>query len=392
MPFGYTTSTGYVHKRYSDILEEMQLSLTAKGYSVGSYDPISVMLSIAAASLSLTWEALQFAFWQNDEDKISKGGLDVLYGRLNLYRQPAQPTSGFVTFTGSDLTVIPDQTLLETVRGAKFQTVGEFTISGTTAIVPVVALVNGPTIVLTNELTNMLQVISGVTVTNNADLLTGRLEEKDNEFRIRKKTFVRGAGTVPAIKSKLFNVSGVSDLVVVANFYPTVDSEGRAPQSVEAVVIGGADQDIIDVLGGDVSAGNITDSTAVGVDKVVGSYTDPVFGKTYPVEFSRPNTIIGSLSIILYVYSPIPADEIEKLRAAVIDYKENLRIGDDVRHWEIRALVDVITDTQNIKNVDTLIGLGAPPAWSASQGIPTPALRVVSIDSTDILISQTPAL
>ena len=114
------------------------------------------------------------------------------------------------------------------------------------------AIESGPILALAGTLTTIETPIDGwSTVTNANNGTPGRAVESDSELRIRRAQSLQvgGAGTVEAIRSRLLEqVDDVSAVTIIENRTDAVDIDGRPAHSFEAVVSGGIDQDIANML------------------------------------------------------------------------------------------------------------------------------------------------
>lgn len=164
-------------------------------------------------------------------------------------------------------------------------------------------------------------------VTNGTDFDIGREPETDTELRLRRLSSlqVTGAGTLEAIRSRLLQVVGVTAAFVEENTTTAIDGAGRPPKSFEAVVAGGDDQDIADLLWLVKPAGIETFGTEM--ISVVDSQ-----GISHDIYFSRATEIYLHLRITLTL-SPeetFPVDGSDQVALNALEYGQTLQIGDDV--------------------------------------------------------------
>lgn len=114
------------------------------------------------------------------------------------------------------------------------------------------AVQTGPRLAFAGELNQIETAVSGWSAVNNlVDGVAGRDLETDPELRLRREQSLRiiGAGTVGAIRARLLQqVIGISAVAIVENRTDAVDGDGRPPHSFEAIVVGGADQEIGEVI------------------------------------------------------------------------------------------------------------------------------------------------
>lgn len=131
-------------------------------------------------------------------------------------------------------------------------------------------------------------------ITNLAASVAGDLVEADPPYRIRQVEELAGEGaaTAAAVRAKLLAITGVTAAHVFMNLTDTTDADGVPPHAVEALVQGGDDQEIVDLLGEEV----VTGITTVGTSS--GSHTDSE-GTTFTVRFSRPGELLGYMDVTL---------------------------------------------------------------------------------------------
>lgn len=164
-------------------------------------------------------------------------------------------------------------------------------------------------------------------VTNEIDFTIGRNEETDSELRLRRleSLQVTGAATVEAIRSRLLQITGVTAAFVEENSTTVIDGEGRPPKSFEAVVAGGDDQDIADLIWLVKPAGIETHGTETV--SVVDSQ-----GISHDMKFSRATEIYLHVRVTLTLTpeETYPADGDDQVALNVLEHGQTHQIGDDV--------------------------------------------------------------
>lgn len=185
----------------------------------------------------------------------------------------------------------------------------------------------GPVFVAALDLTDIRTPQGGLnTARNMADGVTGRNEDTDEQLRIRRETDLAtpGTGPVDAIRAALAAITGVTSVTVFHNPSDVTDSDGLPPHSVEALVEGGADQDIWDALWANVSAGIQTVGDEVGT--VVDSQ-----GRSQTAKFTRPEQLPIYVSVTL-VKNPLlyPVNGDAQVKAAIVSAGNAEDAGRDV--------------------------------------------------------------
>ena len=174
--------------------------------------------------------------------------------------------------------------------------------------------------------------VAGITaVTNPAAFTGGRERETDEEFRDRYYASVDYAGGVNADSLRaalLQNVDGIMEAKVFENDTDDVDDYGLPPHSIEAVVYGGLDSDIAQIIYKELGAGIQTTGQKV-VEVITAS------GATKAIHFNRPHPVPVYVKVVgLSTSGDFPHDGVDQLRAAIVAY-----IGDNESGGHRRNLV-----------------------------------------------------
>lgn len=222
--------------------------------------------------------------------------------------------------------------------------------------------------------------ISGVdSVTNAADITQGTDIETDAEFRIRRFLTLAnpGKGTVDSIYAHLIALADVTAARVYENDTDAVDTEGRPAGSMQAVVVGGLAQDIIDVIGDDKPAGTRT----FGAEN--GTYVTEQ-DQNVTLHFTRPTEMPVYIDITVTTDpDTFPIDGDTAIQEALATYgDETFSIGDDVIFYK---LYKPIEDIVGIISVTMLIGLSDPPVASTNLTIADDEISV--FDTTTITVT-----
>lgn len=139
--------------------------------------------------------------------------------------------------------------------------------------------------VLPNTITNMVSVIANVASVNNpaAQYITGQSEETDADFYLRfNKSRATGSnGQDDGLQAQLLNLNLVTGAYVHDNRGSTTDSTGTAGHTIWAIVEGGTNADIAEVIYANVTDGcGMRGSVTVDVTKSN--------GRTETIAFDRP--------------------------------------------------------------------------------------------------------
>lgn len=150
-------------------------------------------------------------------------------------------------------------------------------------------------------------------VINLTDAVPGNDITSDQGLRLLRDAELAqdGSGTADSIRGKILNLSGVTACTVFVNDTDVTDVDGMPPHSVEALVIGGDDQAIRDLLLANVGAGIVTQGNTSGTS--VDSE-----GVSQPIEFTRPTPVLIYVDIT-YIKYPIdyPSDGDLEVQTAI---------------------------------------------------------------------------
>lgn len=213
---------------------------------------------------------------------------------------------------------------------------------------------------------------------NNLDVTPGNNIETDADLRIRRnKTLATaGATTVDAIRSRILEIDEVEDARVFENDTDIADIFGRPPHSIEAVVLGGDNQEIIDTIWATKAAGirAYGDISGTSLDSMARPHT---------VQFSRPSEIDVYVIVNLTVDSNFPVDGVAAVQAAIVEYaEENFGIGDDVITVQLFCPV---VDIEGI--LDCVILIGTAPAPGTDNNIAINDDEIAVFDTSRVTVN-----
>lgn len=164
----------------------------------------------------------------------------------------------------------------------------------------------GPVSCLPNTITNMVTVVGNVTSVNNTQeqYETGQDEETNAEFRIRfyKSRALGSNGTKDGLLSRLLNVNDVVGAYVHSNSGSSTDASGTPEHSIWAIVEGGNNGDIAQVI-----YANVTDGCGMR-----GAITYPIKtagGLTQTIRFDRQTDTPVYVKFSLLNKTGEPVDE-----------------------------------------------------------------------------------
>lgn len=300
-------------------------------------------------------------------------------------------SGGFVvTFSGSDgqqdqeLLTVGDNTLDD--GGAVSITITETTPGVLPNVdMAMTAETAGAVTAYAGTLTVIESVIAGWdSVTNALDAAVGNNVETDAEFRLRRLQTLAapGAGTTEAIRAEILDLDDVEDAIVYQNVEDTTDGDGRPPHSFEAVVLGGADQDIWDAIFAVAPAGIYQ----VGTES--GTVTDSQ-GVVQTVRFSRPDEIEIYIEIDITTDSTFPVAGDTTLKTQIVTYmEENFSIGDDVVVFGTVSLASAIGEEGGVAGIiDYVIRIGTALNPTLDDNIAIAADEIATFDTSRIEVT-----
>lgn len=239
------------------------------------------------------------------------------------------------------------------------------------------AVLTGPVQVLSRTLTQIVNTTPGLdTVSNELDGILGRNQETDDEFRMRRLAALSGLGAarLEAIRGALLQVNGVTAATVFENEEDVTDGLGRPPHSIEALVQGGQDADILFTVWNKKAGGIRTFGT------ISGTVTDSQ-GNDHISRFSRPTGVNIWIEMDLTVTADFPGTAI--VESALLDHGNTLSIGDDVIVFP--ALVGALNQIPGI--IDVIIRIGTAASPTLDNNIVIAETSIAVFDSSRILLA-----
>lgn len=277
----------------------------------------------------------------------------------------------------------------ETDGGVEWQYIGE----GTAATdVAAASSEKAAIVAVAGYLNDILTPVSGwSTAVNLEDASIGRLIDNDATLRIRREfdLFRPGSGTGDQIRDELVNVAGVTAARVFVNNTDDTLLEGgvptQTPHSIEALVRGGDDQDILDAILRSKAGGIATYSNSVGT--VSGTATDSQ-GEVHALKFTRPADLVIHAKITLQKDpDTYPADGDAQVKTAIAAWGNALGIGRDVYPSAISAQAFQVDGMLAVTEV--LLKVGSAPGGGDVGALPATKRDVSTWDVTHIVVVAT---
>lgn len=158
----------------------------------------------------------------------------------------------------------------------------------------------------------------------------GTTLESDVELRARRLISIAGQGnaSIPAIRTKLLDdVDGVISVTVIENDDKDPLPSGQPGKSIQAVVVGGEEQDVAD---------KIWETKAGGIE-TFGNTSVEVFdaeGNGHFIDFTRPTDVYGWVNVVLTLVDDgteeFPNDGIQAVKDAILAFGQSYLIGEDI--------------------------------------------------------------
>ncbi len=246
--------------------------------------------------------------------------IDYLASNLDIFRKGAVNTEVNVVLSGVNGTIIPAGTLAEDTAGNKFTLKEQVTITGGSVDGVMVAQEEGSIIVLANTLTKIIDVIAGwETINNPTDGITGIPAETDTQFRNRylESVKVNSVSQIGSIKANLLEIEDVIDAIVVQNDEDDpviIDNVSINGHTIACVVLGGADQDIIDAIGIKKPVGIPTQGD------ISGFYNDPSYYTSLSINFYRASQVQIEIELTITTNGSFPSNGINQIKQNIVDY------------------------------------------------------------------------
>jgi uncharacterized phage protein gp47/JayE len=390
MPYGVTTD-GFVDKPIETILAEIEAAQkVAFGdtFDVSAQSPAGQLNGVFATQLREVWEVAQGLYSAIDPDAATGDSLAALASLTGTVRAPATPSTVTATVNlDAGKTLVAGA--VASVSGSptsRFVTLADATNSGgspANVSVEMESETAGPVVANAGTLTVIVSAQSGWnSVTNALDATIGTDDELDEDLRIRREEDLRraGAASVDAIESDVRAVADVTSCTVFNNPSDYTDGDGIPPHAFEALVLGGAVNDIAQAIWDSMPAGieahGDTSGTAVDSD-----------GENRTVDFTRPDEVPLYLDIFVTVDADTyPVDGDTQIKTAIAAWSQDaLQVGDDLILSSMYATIFGVAGVLDV----TQIQAGTAPAPSGTSNITLTARQIGTIDTTDITVTST---
>jgi len=385
------TPTGFEKKTLADLLSEIetdQRNTISPSLNFQADSVIGQNNNIFADKLRELWDVSEAIYRAMYPDSASGDALDNVAAITGAIRLPATKSTVTLTVNINAGTSLPvGRVVSEVNTGVRFVTTesvintggspADFDVDAESEDFGSIQAAAGTLTVIETPATGWNS------VTNALDADPGRDDETDADFRVRREQLLRvgGNATVESILSDLRDVENVESVTLLNNRGDVVDSNGLPPHSVEAIMLGGADQDIGEALFRTVAAGTETHKNAIGGVTV---QVEDSQGFTEDMNFTRPQETDIWIEIDIEVTDEYEGDA--AVKAALVAEGSTLGIGNDVILEAIKAAafeVGGVFDVTDFK-IDTVF----PPVGTSN--IPIAVRQLARFDTSRVTVNSTP--
>lgn len=376
-------STGFVTKTLDEITDELITNLRAdigQDLELTVNSPEGQLMRVFARALSEIWNQGKAvydafdpaaAFGASLENLSSVSGTvrksatqSTVTATLNIDAGRTVPAGSIVSVDGN-----PDARFVlladaENTGGSPDDFPGRFE-----------AEVTGSVVANTGTLTVIETPVTGWnSVTNPSDAVVGTDIETDEELRLRREQELAAVGSSSflGLLADIRQVPGVTDVLLFEN-ETDVTVNGLPSRSFEAVVLGGADEDLAEAIFGSKPLGiQAFGSTTLNVDDGE--------GLTHPIGFTRATPVTLHAQVTVLTNSNYPVDGDAQIKEAVRASIDARGIGDDVILASLFAPILAVPGVIDVTEI--LLDTVDPPVAAANAVID--GREIAAIDTSNI--------
>ncbi len=365
------------------IEEELQTQF-GSSFNIRPTSVAGIIIGVFAQKLADLWDAAEAIYGSQYPESAFGQSLDQLGILTGAQRLPATRSIAVVGITGTPGTIISTGSRVQNSDTLTYwRTIeddGDVTIPAASATTATVESEDfGEVLGVADTIDTIDTVISGWTDVNNPlDAELGTELETDAEFRVRRADLLssQGKGTLDAIRADVLAVEDVIDAEVYENTTLVTDVNNLPGKSFE-VVLYEETADTADVFQA------IWDSKPAGISSY-GTTTGPAedaAGDTRYVAYTPASEIdvYWAVSAITTggTFAGLTASLVSDIKAALIEYGDELSIGDDVilaQGLAYYVAVDGVYDNSSIR-----LDIYAAPTATANLSI---GIRQIAVFDT----------
>ena len=325
----YIDETGLHVPTYQDILTdqiEQAKNIYGQDIYLGTDSQDYQYISTFAAKMNDTLQAIQLAYDSRGPSTAIGSGLDVVVKSNGIKRNAVTYSTAVVTLLGLPNTVINNGTVQD-ISKYYWNLPSSVTIGiGGTVDATVTCQTPGNILANAGDINIIATPTLGWTsVTNTLAAVQGVNIETDSQLRGRQaiSTAQPSRTVLEGTKGAIAAVVGVTRFIVYENPTNATDTKGLPAHSITAVVEGGDNADIAQVIFLKKGPGCFTNGTTV-VD-----VTDQ-FGQVLPIGFYRPSYVDVDVVVNVKQLTGYTTATTATIKAALVNYLDSLSIGDDL--------------------------------------------------------------
>lgn len=362
---GYTAD-GFDRKRFDEILNdknEAQKTALGPDLNLDPRSPDGQISGLLALSDDQLWQIAEFAVNATSPSNATGATLSNLVQINFIERLEASPTLLVLNNTGVPGITIPAGQLIREVDGSYTAiTTSAFTFdSFGNAPVAAKLTLDGPIEVASGVFQDIVTPQADWFSTTNPSVgIVGRNRETDAELRLRRarSTGTNSQNMIDSLIGNLANLPGMLDADVIQNRGDTVDANGLAGHSFEAIVTGGDSNQIAQTIWNNFPFGIGIQGTTFGIaiDKQ---------GILQTVPFTRTVEVPMYMTLSIHKRAGYPADGDATIKTNVVAYADGTLVegrgfgtGDDVIYTELYTPVNTVP---NLDIIDMRVGRTSPP-------------------------------
>lgn len=353
IPAGSTVSAPNTNTEF-DLSESVALSPTL---AAGVIISVNILQNLTAYSVTYTPSggSASVATYTSDADATVN---EILVG-LQAVIAGSHPLLN-ATVVGTTLVIDND----DVFQGITYSVTSNFIVNKVKKTGGLQATENGELSQEANTITNIVTPVLGWdSVTNPLAASEGRLQEKDEELRLRFRNtkLERSSNILDSLYSAILNIDGVEEVQIYENDTDVIDSNGVQPHSFMPVVLGGSSQLIAETIWLNKPIGILSQgSTVIPI-------TDSQ-GFPHDIGIQRPDPVTVYVEMEIEADpeadNPLPGDAEDQIRQAIIDYaSENFGVGKDVIYTRLYTPINSVPGHQ-INNL--FIGLAPSPVGTSN--------------------------
>ncbi len=342
--------TGFERKRLPEILadkNQAQKAALGQDLNLDPETPDGQISGLMALSDDQLWQIAEFAVDATNPDNATEATLSNLVKLNFIQRLDASATLLVFTMTGTPgLSIAAGQRIGEESGSLVAVTTASFTFAAT-GVAQVAGRLEetGPIDVETDSLIDIKTPQAGwFTATNASPSVRGRNRETDSELRLRR---ARSVGTnsqnmIDSMRGKLANLDGVSHTNVIQNQGDSLDANGLAGHSFEAIVAGGDTNSIAQVIWDTFPLG-------IGIQGLTSGVAIDAQLRLQTVPFTRPAQVPSYVKVTLKKRPGYPANGATTIKQNIKAYAEGSLVadrgffaGDSVIYTELYTPVNTV--------------------------------------------------